>query len=800
MAGLPTAAAASFTIRQGGKVLELDAGAVKPVTSPPDMDRTWEQSEFAERGLQPRGGMKSLLAAMLRDPEVEPWTRAYLSKLLASADGDQDLEASIAPALNLQTGVLVDLPSNLGPGPATVSATVTLGGKTSTESKPFEFTVPVFPTAVELQRVTEQVRTPGQLVALAANQGAGFNPIPQENVAAFSQGSNTFSSRAIGFQGPVLVFPVPDGLVPGMAEVRVTSAVGPLLIFPRTTPPSNPVTLLINPVPAAPSLVSVSPLAAPPGAVLTIAGTVGSFSPRPQDNTVIFTRPGGASPPRVETALTADEFGTVITVKVPTALKPGAVDVSVSPVFKGAASPASVPRRVTVAGAFVLNVPLMARGFVTPAREVLDTAITLANTSNETATVVFTRFSSSGSVLNPVAAPLQKTLRPGEHLAMSASDLFFLNTSSSPFTGWLRIHSNVELKGNFFVFDRNLNRLIDGAPLVGESSTELVFPHVEKNRSSQTNTFYAIVNPNDEPAAIELTEWDPQGRTVSTTSLQLPANGSSLIALSGEDRRGGFLRAKSNVPISGALFFGNTDHLSLLSARPASGSTEFVLAHFAVGDGFDTEISLTNAAGQANEIFVAVFDKDRRQVGSLRNTLPANGQFLGSVSRLLGLSATQGVISGYIVGNSSGPGILAFAELSFAPEGSVTASSSQEFTAPGMRFVFPELAHNVPSGGGQTFLTGLALLNPYRLQQAKVKVAVFDGTGKEIASTDLTLQPGQQLARVLAAEEAGAGFFRGALTLGSGYMLVTSDLPVAASLLVFTDHLTQIFTVQGQNF
>jgi len=509
-------------------------------------------------------------------------------------------------------------------------------------------------------------------------------------------------------------------------------------------------------------------------------------------------REGPAGPETIltGTVLTANTLGTVITVRVPAALKPGAVDISVSISARGISGPTSMPRRMTVAPDFLLNVPMVFQGFVPQANDVLDTAISLTNTSNQKATVVFNRFNTAGGVLITVAAPVQRTLHPGEGMTKTASDLFSLGASSSSFTGWLQIRSDVELKGNFFVFDRNLTRLIDGGPLSNRPSTELVFPHAEKNGPSGTNTYYHIINPNDRPATVSLTETDPTSQT--TINFTIPPNGNFAIPASGPDRRGGFARARSNLPIAGNLFFGNADHLSVLNAGAPSTSMQFVLSHFALGGGYDTHLSVTNTAVTAIDISVTAFDNSNRPLGSLRRNLQPGEQLLSSIAAFLGVPAAPGVTSGYIVGNSSAPGATVFAQLTFGGQGSVLASSALEPATSSQRLLFSGVAHDVMAPSGRFIFSGLKLLNMQN-REAKVRVSAFDNHGEQVGTADLTLRPGEHVQKLLAADNPDVGWVR-RLALELGYVTVTSDTPIVGTMLVFTDDRAQLFVVPGQNY
>ena len=162
------------------------------------------------------------------------------------------------------------------------------------------------------------------------------------------------------------------------------------------------------------------------------------------------------------------------------------------------------------------------------------------------------------------------------------------------------------------------------------------------------------------------------------------------------------------------------------------------------------------------------------------------------------------ITSGYIVGYSRIPGVTALGEIRFAGR-DATAGSVQQFDAPGTRILFPELPSNMPSRNGARFLAGLVLLNPQGLLprttpvRAEVKIAILTSAGNEIASTYLTLDAAEQVTRLLFTEGSNPGFFQALDPLAS-HLVVTSDMPIAGSLMIFADDLTEILAVQGQDF
>ena len=192
-------------------------------------------------------------------------------------------------------------------------------------------------------------------------------------------------------------------------------------------------------------------------------------------------------------------------------------------------------------------------------------------------------------------------------------------------------------------------------------------------------------------------------------------------------------------------------------------------------------------------------------LGKLQRRLQPNEKLSGSVSRLFAVSVAQGPVRGYLVGRSSAAGIAASAEISLGGQGKV-ASTPVEFGTTGTRLLFPEAVSDVPSGAGTRFSTGLTLLNPQGRAAgtlplaARVKVSVFDATGAQRASEELTLEAGQQVSKLLFADGPDAGFFRPATMLAGGYVVVTADVPVTGSMLIFTSDLSLMSAVSAQRF
>ncbi len=118
---------------------------------------------------------------------------------------------------------------------------------------------------------------------------------------------------------------------------------------------------------------------------------------------------------------------------------------------------------------------------------------------------------------------------------------------------------------------------------------------------------------------------------------------------------------------------------------------------------------------------------------------------------------------------------------------------------PEQRLAFAHIAHNVPAGGGSTYQTGIALLNPFGLA-VTYTMKVFDGNGNMLAEKTEVLGPGERTAKILSHPVPGAGFFTQPLTLGSGHVEVVSELGLLGFELFFTEDFAQLASVPARGF
>jgi len=180
----------------------------------------------------------------------------------------------------------------------------------------------------------------------------------------------------------------------------------------------------------------------------------------------------------------------------------------------------------------------------------------------------------------------------------------------------------------------------------------------------------------------------------------------------------------------------------------------------------------------------------------VRKTLAPGAQLLESVSDLFGIRSA-GLTTGYITMDSSIAGLVGFTSFRYQNGPVRSAAAVPAMPVPVKNLLFSHIAHQAPAGGGGTYWTGIALLNPFGIS-APFTMRVFDGNGTEVAKLEGTIGPREQLAKYLSHPEPGAGFFRQALPLSNGHVEVTSEYALLGFELFFTADFSQLASVPAQ--
>jgi hypothetical protein len=260
----------------------------------------------------------------------------------------------------------------------------------------------------------------------------------------------------------------------------------------------------------------------------------------------------------------------------------------------------------------------------------------------------------------------------------------------------------------------------------------------------------------------------------------------------------GYVRVTSDRPITGVEIYGDTKEISALPATTPTSEGRLYFPHVVANQGYTTLLGLINSSSNNTaNVALTAYNEDGSTLGtSTTTTLEPGAQLLESVSDLFSLPSGN-TLAGYVIAQSDQPGLTGFTEFCY-DNGTRSANAAVPAdSVPHSHLAFSHVANEVAAGGGQTYRTGIALLNPLG-KTASYTISVFDGAGNALATNNFTLGPRSKVAKMLSYPSAGVGFFAQAIILSGGHIEVTSDSPLLGFELFFTDNLAQIAAVPAQ--
>jgi hypothetical protein len=117
---------------------------------------------------------------------------------------------------------------------------------------------------------------------------------------------------------------------------------------------------------------------------------------------------------------------------------------------------------------------------------------------------------------------------------------------------------------------------------------------------------------------------------------------------------------------------------------------------------------------------------------------------------------------------------------------------------PSPRLLFSDVIQGVNAGSGVPYQTGIVLLNPLGTNIG-CTIRVFDKDGTLIAQANDTIGPHQKTGKVLSSPVEGSGFFTQPITLGNGYIEVSTDYGLLGLEMFFTDDFSQMVSLPAQS-
>ena len=323
--------------------------------------------------------------------------------------------------------------------------------------------------------------------------------------------------------------------------------------------------------------------------------------------------------------------------------------------------------------------------------------------------------------------------------------------------GKISYQSNRAALATLFLIGDEKNTLLDGGTAGQTPLKTFVLPSISREGETPFTTVH-VFNPSaDSTLEVELTLFDSAGRIVASRSVALPPQGTvvqNVTALFGIDPAmfsGGYIRGSAGGDgVVAFETFGNEQSLNLLSAQPLflSGRS-YAIPHFAVGGGFDTELTLINTDSSRSVTLrvMALDDQGNARLNPVQVSLGPLEQGVFHLSSLLGISSNEQIVGSLRIDLEEG------LDSSLEPAsvtGSLRLKSSDGRLSASLPLLLPRdadafYAHIAQDLG---FFTGVAVLNPHR-NPVEVRVEAFDQVGDQLGENTFTLPGGGRKAKLL---------------------------------------------------
>jgi len=446
--------------------------------------------------------------------------------------------------------------------------------------------------------------------------------------------------------------------------------------------------------------------------------------------------------------------------------------------------------------AYPLVYPLVVNGNEPTLGGTFTTGIAVMNPTSTAAQVNFAAAGGDGSVLVGRSNPTLQSLGSRAQLPVLAYQLFGLDPAT-PSLGSVLATSASGLAGFFLIFDPTFSHFSSGVNVSSQTGKDIVFMLHEFDLNGKAT--YVISNPGVNSANITATLFSSAGQSIGLPqTATVTSRGQLVFGFNSVTLSSGYVRVQSDRPVSGLEIIGNTNFLSALGGFSPGSEGRLFFPHYAVGGNFSTQIGIVNSAAAAANLTLSAYDSSGNLLGGTTPPpLPAGGQLLQDVTNLFGIAAGASVQTGYIVAQSDQPGIMGFTNFTYNDGTHISTAAVPADSVPRQHLLFSHVAHQVPSGSGVPYQTGIALLNPFGTTLGYT-ISVFDGEGNLLAQASNTLGPHQKIAKILSHAVAGAGFFTQSLPLGSGHIEVLTDYGLLGFELFFTEDYSQLASVPAQ--
>ena len=420
------------------------------------------------------------------------------------------------------------------------------------------------------------------------------------------------------------------------------------------------------------------------------------------------------------------------------------------------------------------------------------TGIAITNPLNYRVNVTLTAYDTNGAVIEGagIKNPVELTMPRKGQIAELATQLFGPAFNVSALGTIVAVGKTPVLVG-FYLLGVEQGNQLDGATAEVDPIYGWTWPSVFHNAPAPSN-YYELFNPGANEAKAQLELFDSGGNSLAEGSLDVKPGGTQTqalenlfpgIALSSFD--GGYVRGTSNVPLVVHQTFGNALESNVLAGQLSIQKQTYYFAHFASGDGYESEIDFVNTDRFFTaDIRLTVMDEQGAafEIGGnpAAISIPPGRQWTQTIADLfpgLGGSLTTGYlkveVKPYLIGAFPTLPTLT-GSVRFSSMGGYGSAALPLFIPPAREFIFSHVAQS------EGYFTGVAMMNP-NPDTANFTLEVYAQDGTLVGSNSGSLKAGENFSKLLWQLVPDSGGQVG------GYIRVHSDLPVVSFSLFGTD-------------
>jgi hypothetical protein len=418
------------------------------------------------------------------------------------------------------------------------------------------------------------------------------------------------------------------------------------------------------------------------------------------------------------------------------------------------------------------------------------TGIAIANMGSQAATVTFTASDSAGKVITDsgISNPASRELDPGAQLARLDTEIFGNGISQFNTGGSIELESaGSGIRGFYLIFDGRID-LMDGSNLSTEPLIDFVFTEI----GAAGNTKIHVANNNAEAAEVTFNLMTADGEVLSSVTRGAAARGAIVADLFNDffhaitPDPAGYVRVTADKGVhSFELIEQGSEAIAVLAGQEVVADRTFVYSpQYVIDDVYRTSLSVINMDSRGGNISLRLIGEDGFQIGVSRAAyLRPKGKLYIDDREYFGTSDPS---IGYVEISSDG--------LKLA--GSVVFSDVQRRTFSSGLPLVSELRTSVVFShvaSDDVYFTGIAVVNP-NSTAATGKLEVYAADGGLVDSISEIIPAGHRRSKLLTeflTSMAGKN-------QTSGYIRLTSDIPVAAFCLFGTHRLSVLSAIPGQ--